>query len=414
MKEIFTSNYQETSLTIVSSEIKAIRRNNLTHTGCRLYKDGKIGTAGSIGNIDINELFAKAEQKLNYQIDYPVEPTKNIENHYKNESCQITDKEFYNEIEKILKEIVRLHPDFVISNKAGLIQIFKTLKNEVGMSLSHFDRYINIELYLKQKGSSDIINVEFLIKTRELEPDKIIKASSELISAYTNILPFPKEPLPLILRDNVYPSPILSVFQKNLNAEVMGTGTSLFQNQFGKEVFSKDFSLKLRKINPEENFTPVFDMEGVITLEKLSYLIKNGVILRPYSDKRTSIMYGYENTGCAEGSYSSVPCLYMGRGTNSEIEKGDKTIKELLNGKMGILLSISYGGDYTADGNYASPVQLAYLTDGEKLLGRLPNFTIKSSVYDIFGKNFIGMSSDKLYTNSNRRMLVTRMKIEPL
>ena len=414
MKEIFTSNYQEMSLSIVSSEIKAIRRNNITYTGCRLYKDGKIGVAGSIGNIDINELFAKAERKLKFQIDYPVEPTKNVENHYKNESCKITDKEFYNEIEKIIKEIVRLHPDFVISNKASLIETYKRLRNEVGMNLSHFDRYINIEIYLKQKGSPDVVNMEFLINTRELESDKIIKATSELISAYTNILPFPKEPLPLILRDNIYPNPILSIFQTNLNAEVVGTGTSLFQNQFGKEVFSKDFSLKLRKINPEENFTPVFDMEGIITPEKLSYLIKDGVILRPYSDKRTSILYGYENTGCAEGSYSSVPNLYMGRGTNSEIEKGNKTIKELLNGQMGILLSIVSGGDYTPDGNYATPVQLAYLTDGEKLLGRLPNFTIKGSVYDIFGKDFIGMSSDKLYTNSNRRMLVTKMNIEPL
>ena len=414
MKEIYTSNYQETSLTIVSNEIKAIRKINSTSTGCRLYKDGKIGVAGSLGKVDIDELFAKAERKLEYQIDYPVEPTKNIENHYKNENCKITDREFYDEIEKILKEIARLHPDFIISNRVSLIQTRISLENEVGMNLSHFDKYMNIELYLTQKGSSDIVNMELCIKTRELETDKIIKALSELISAYTNRLSLPKEPLPVILRDNVYPNPILSVFQRNLGADTVGTGTSLFQNQFGKEVFSKNFSLKFKKTNPEENFTPLFDMEGTITPEKLSYLIKNGVILRPYSDKVSSMKYGYENTGNSDGGCRTVPKLCVGRGSNSEIEKGNKTIKELLNGQMGILLSMAYGGDFTQDGSYASPVQLAYLTDGEKLLGRLPEFTVKGSVYDFFGKDFIGMSCDKLYANCNRRMLVTRMNIEPL
>ena len=81
---------------------------------------------------------------------------------------------------------------------------------------------------------------------------------------------------------------------------------------------------------------------------------------------------------------------------------------------MGLLVMFAGGGDFTPDGKYASPVQLAYLTDGEKLIGRVPEFTIKSSIYDIFGKNFIGMSCDRLYTNNNDRMLVTRMDIEQL
>ena len=72
------------------------------------------------------------------------------------------------------------------------------------------------------------------------------------------------------------------------------------------------------------------------------------------------------------------------------------------------------GGDFTPDGNFATPVQLSYLTDGEKLLGRLPKFVIKSSVYDIFGKDFIGMSKDKLYLRGNHNIFVTRMDIKSL
>ena len=55
MKEKFTHHFQQTSLTIVLSEIQAIRRKNTTRTACRVYKDGKIGIAGSIGKADTDE-----------------------------------------------------------------------------------------------------------------------------------------------------------------------------------------------------------------------------------------------------------------------------------------------------------------------------------------------------------------------
>ena len=407
MKEKVIQHVQQTSLTIVLSEIQAIRRKNTVRTACRVYKDGKIGISGCIGKADEKELFAKAEQNLEYQIDYPVEPTENLKSHTKIDECKITDGELCNDVDKILKELTRLHPDFTVSHKVNLNEIECKMENELGMDLSFSDRTIQVAMLLRQKGSSDIMNTAFGIPTRKLEPEKIIKASSELISAYTNMLPFPKEPLPLILQDNI----VTPIFDRDLSAKLMGTGSSLFQKQIGQEVFAKNFSLKIEN-DPIESFSPTFDMEGVITPDNLTYLVKDGVILRPYSDKRTSKMYGYENTGCAiGGSYDSVPTLGSPK---LNIESGQKSLKELLNGQMGLLVMFAGGGDFTPDGKYASPVQLAYLTDGEKLIGRVPEFTIKSSIYDIFGKNFIGMSSDRLYTNNNDRMLVTRMDIEQL
>ena len=33
--------------------------------------------------------------------------------------------------------------------------------------------------------------------------------------------------------------------------------------------------------------------------------------------------------------------------------------------------------------------------DGEKILGRLPEFKIASTIFDMFGKDFIGVGSDR-------------------
>ena len=35
------------------------------------------------------------------------------------------------------------------------------------------------------------------------------------------------------------------------------------------------------------------------------------------------------------------------------------------------------------------------LCDGERFIGRLPEFTLRGTIYDMYGKSFIGVSSDK-------------------
>ena len=351
-------------------------------------------------------MYERAQKNLAYSIEYPVKPTKSVKSNIVIDSCNITDSELCSEIEKILKEISKRHPDFTVTHKVNLNKYEISMENELGMNLHFSDRNLNISLLLRKKGSSDIMNTAFGITARELDTDRITQACSDHILAYNTMLPFPKKPLPLILQDDV----ITQIFKRDLSAKLMGTGSSLFQHQIGQRVFNKNFSLKIDN-NPIETYAPAFDMEGIITPEDLSYLVKDGVLIRPYSDKRTSMMYGYENTGCADGSYDSVPTLGP---ANAKIVPGQKSLKELLNGENGLLVMFAGGGDFTPDGKYASPVQLAYLTDGEKLLGRVPEFTIKASIYDIFGKNFIGMSNNKIFNHANERLCVALMDIEQL
>ena len=71
---------------------------------------------------------------------------------------------------------------------------------------------------------------------------------------------------------------------------------------------------------------------------------------------------------------------------------GNKSIKELLNGKLGIIPVQAYGGGFKEKGEYTMPVQIGLLTDGEKILGRVPPFTISTNVFDMFGKDFLGVA----------------------
>ncbi|MBU1108228.1 MAG: hypothetical protein KKB51_16265 [Candidatus Riflebacteria bacterium] len=406
MREKIVQQVKQTSLSIVQNKISAVRRKNIQKTGCRVMRDNKIGVAGGLGAISEDELFARAEKSLSWGVDYPTGAVSNLQSDTRLDELMIDDKQLCETVEKVLNELKRRHPDFAVSNKVNISNISLNIKNDNGLALSHRDSYINWSFLLKGNTSTGIMDTFFGLVDRKIESEKVIESTSQIIEAYKNLIELPVGDLPVIIDQ----ASLTRLFQRDLNGKIAGNKASLLQKQFGQKSFADNFSVQIVN-DPVETFGPAFDMEGSICPDELRWLIKNGVILRPYTDRRTAMRYGYENTCCADGAYDSVPSL---GGCNLEISHSDKTLAQLLPGGKGIMIAIASGGDFTPDGSFASPVQVAWLTDGKQLLGRLPELTIKGSLFDFFGKDFIGVSSDKIYLSGNDRMLVTRLAVSKL
>jgi PmbA protein len=406
MREKIVQQVKQTSLSIVQNSISAIRRKNIQKTGCRVIKNGKIGVAGGLGEVKDEELFVRAENALEYGVEYPVEACSNRQLHDRLNELSLSDLQISEAAEKVLAELKRRHPDFAVGNKVNYSNISLSLSNDAGLSLSHNDSYISWSFALKSSSSTGIMDTFFGVVDRRLEPERVIEATSAIIDAYNNKVELPAGDLPVI----IHQSALTRLFQRDLNGKIVGNKASLLQQKFGQKVFADNFNVALEN-DPIETFGPRFDMEGAICADERRWLIKDGVILRPYTDKRTAKRYGFDHTACADGAYDSVPSL---GGCNMEIQHSGKVLSELLPGGRGILVAVASGGDFTPDGKFATPVQVSYLTDGVKLLGRLPELTIKGSLFDFFGSDYIGVSSDKLYLSGNERMLVTRLATEKL
>ena len=56
---------------------------------------------------------------------------------------------------------------------------------------------------------------------------------------------------------------------------------------------------------------------------------------------------------------------------------------------------LASGGDTTPDGHFATPVQMAYLMENGKLVGRLPELNIGGNFFDLLGKGFLGAVQDE-------------------
>ena len=134
--------------------------------------------------------------------------------------------------------------------------------------------------------------------------------------------------------------------------------------------------------------------------------IDKGVPLLGYSDRRIAEKYNVPYTGNAWSSFTDVP---SNGNVKFFIKRSPKTTKELLAGRLTIVLDNASGGGFNEKGDYVMPVHHAFLCDGEKFLGSLPPFTLSSNMFDMFGKDFIGVGSDQPVFND--KQVLVKVKI---
>ena len=400
VKETYIVRNREINLSISAGEINSVIKKSITQSACRAYDNGCIGVSGKLGEAD-EDLMAQAVRNLKLQIPYEPEATSGMVRQEDWQSRLLNNRSSSGEAFTV--ENKKEYPQFIFSNKIRLSEISKQLRNDAGTDLRFSDRLMSFELLVKHAESVSVFDDTLVYVTRRPDRETFLKEARERLDAFLNPLPLPKENvLPMI----VMPSAFGEFLFQNLDALAMGRGTSFFNGKLGQKLFDEKFSFYVDR-GSEAFGTAFFDAEGSTCENDRCYLIQNGVLVRPFADKKLRKEFGFENTATAGGAYDSVP-------SNTDIcfsmESSSQTLKELMGEKDGIYISVMSGGDFTSEGNFASPVQTAYLYHGGKLVGKLPEFNVSGNIYDIFGKNFAGVSSDRAYEGDFK--MVVKMKIQ--
>lgn len=406
IKEKYINRIKETSINVVQTNLESVRNKDITKTGVRIYKDGFIGVAGAIGSFDEKELEKQAEEALENKITYEFEVTRD-----KKESLDLY-SEFINadnvikEIDELLSDIRREQPQFSFFNKINLVEKEVSLANDIGTDLYYRDKYIEFMLGFKEKTSINIFDGFVGYTGREYDRKEIIKFINKVCDAYGNLVGLPEgNKLPIVFSTGEY-LPFIK-FMEDLSGLKVACKSSLFSDKIGEKFFNEDFTL-YSSCDSKSSGRPFFDAEGVVNENYLYPLIKDGVVAAPYTDKRVASNFKLKLTGSSIADYDEIPTLGF---TSFKVKESEKTAKELLNGQMGIFVMIASGGDFTPEGDFGAPVQLAFLFDGENFIGRLPEFKISSNIFDMFGKDYIGVSKDKVFSLGEDKYMVMKLNI---
>jgi len=255
------------------------------------------------------------------------------------------------------------------------------------MEYENIDCAVNVSVTFKHVDSKDITDGYFSFSLRDFDKEVFTKMADNYLANYETELELPEE---IIINSQYYG--LLGALSSNLDGESIALKTSLLSDKIGEKVFSEDFTLLHDVSDKECWFNRFWDGDGCVNENDRRVFIDKGVVVTGYADKKNADKYNIPHTGNAYMSMADIPGA---GGLNLRITRSEKSIKELLDGRYCVIPVMYSGGGFADNGDYTMPVQCAMLSDGEKILGKVPPFTIVSSMYDMFGKDFIGVGSDQ-------------------
>ena len=373
------------NISIEETRIKSFNKESSEEHSFRVYDGEYAGIHYVQGKISDEAGYSKAEENLALKRPYKF-GQETGSRHRDSTEAEYSDKELMDIARQVIEYLSTRHPDYSFMGEVSEEKYTRIMTNSLGLDYSNTDCAVSVNFRFKHKDSKNISDGFMGIGMRTFEFGKFTDMADNYLDSFTNMVELPEE---LIIQDKYYS--YLGKFYDQLNAENIALGTSLFSDKVGSKVFADSFTLMHDVSDKECWFTPFFDGAGVVLPDDRCAFIENGVLISGFSDKHTAEKYGVKHTGSGSFNYRDIPQPgYI----NLRIARSDKTVKELLDGRLTVVPIWAAGGGFNEKGEYVMPVQTAMLCDGERFIGRLPEFTMKGSMFDMFGSDFIGVGSD--------------------
>ena len=403
IQETYTLIDDQVSVKISGSAAESLRTKRIKRTGLRVYQAGCVGVSGYMGEDGEAEALKRAEAALAYKVPYPCQPEAGRQRAEVEGGTPFTPQALDAEAGAVLQALKKDFPQFVFSApgiKSGTATV--TLKNSAGLDLSHAVTNHEFGLLYKLATSASIMDGWFAFEGPRYDRAAFLAYAGEVLNAHLNPVPLPAEGrLPVFFVD--CDQLVRNIFVRELDGMTFGAGGSLFSGKAGQKLFSEGLTLFNGRAR---NRLPFFDAEGVAG-EGFVH-IADGVLKAPYSDKKTAGKYGFQPSGHAFAAYDGAPTTGS---SGLTIKPQSRTIKEMLGGQPAICVSLASGGDFTSEGGFGTPAQLAFLLKDGKLVGKLPELQLSSSVYQMYGPDFLGVSADTVMPLSGNRWLGFMMDV---
>lgn len=190
-------------------------------------------------------------------------------------------------------------------------------------------------------------------------------------------------------------------------ADLYFNKSSLLDGKLGQKIFNEKFSFLVNRDPKSQLNIPFFDAEGVVNDNFVNYVVKNGVLERLMTCKKSAAQYNTENLGSASASYNGVPGLGAG---GAEVADTAESLAELVQGEA-VYVTTTGGGDMTPSGDFSLPVIVSYLYKDGKLVGRLPEFTISANIFDVLGNDFVGVTRKGIFQFGRLSYFVYKAKL---
>ena len=406
IKENIIIKNSNVTVAVAGSEVTSLRIIEEYKKGYRVYENGLIGISGSEDKTSDEIMWKKAIDNLANEVTYPYPVTSNINHNIRCVENQMTNKEFFESVKHLIATLSKRFPDFIFSNMISMEETTTILTNECNTHLENYDKFYHIAIIVKDKSSSNVFDATIAYDTRRFNEEEIVKNAELILAPYHNVVDI--EDGEYVVFGNIYEFGRKLI--TDLAADSCMSGSSMFSNKIGQKIFSEKFTLFADRNPASAIAVSFFDDEGTVN-ENFRYpLIKEGVFIGPSTSKRDAFKYNLPNTGQAEGQYDGLPSVSP---YNVLVAKNDMTIAEITKNQKGVLIAVASGGDATPTGEFSTPVQLGYLVENGKIIGRLPEINVSGNLFRMFNEDYVGMPRDNFTIGASEieHQMAIKMKV---
>lgn len=401
-KEFLTTTAGSVTLNVTAGKIDSYRRKDETQNTVRVYEDGKIGVAGSLGEADWDALTASAVEALANGIPYPCSLDENKKELHTAEEI-LPAEELLPAMQHLLDRLAVECPRFGISNKIKLSHFTSTYKNSKGAELSASDVYLVISLIFQNKGAGNLFDCSYGAQVKSFDEDAVVADCKKLHDAFYTDVDIEAGEYPVLFA----PGEALGIALQHFVGELYASGASLLSGKLGQKVANETFTLcddRDPRTNPGATF---FDDEGQVAPDYRQPLVKNGVLTNLLVSKNSAAMFGLPGAATSGAAYDGVPSVTF---QGFHVEQTHGTVADLVPGKA-IFVAMASGGDMTPDGHFATPVQLAYLVENGEIKGKLPELNIAGDFFDIIGDKYLGCAPDTLLPSTGGTLMAVKLQV---
>lgn len=403
-KEYITTVSTNLTINLIQGKPESFRKVVEKTNTVRVYQDGCIGVAGSIGETNFDELEKLAVENLGNKLPYPSKLPKNKVRDMDTRKNIFDVDKLVQYVTTLMERVNKAAPGFYFSNKISYRELEQAYSNTEGTKLSYKGNCFDAEIVIKAKSSANLMDLFYGFSQNYADMDKIVADIVTITEKYGTPVDIEPGKYPVIIEE---PSVIASAI-RDLAVEAYAANSSLFKGKLGQKVFADNYSLLVDR-NPDEVYcVPFFDAEGEYTDGYRQYFFKDGVLTNLLGNKRSADLYSLPVVQSSGAPYDGIPQAAY---TGFSMQMADKSIAELTKEKT-VMVIVASGGDITTAGDYATPVQYAYLVQNGKILGKLPDIKIHGNIFDIYGKDYVCAFNKTMLGYNDSKCILTHMNVE--
>ncbi len=401
-KEILRCRKETVTLNVTANRVDSYRRQEETQNTVRVYENGNIGIAGSLGAFDEAKLTEKAAEALESGINYPcLLENRTEESHHDEEILPPT--AFLPSIQHLLDRLSAECPRFAISNKVSLIRSASEYKNSKGACLHATNSHLGYSLLFQNRGAGNLYDCYYGATVRSFDEDAVVADCKSMHDAFYKDCDIDEGEYPVFIE----PAELFGSMLNHFVGQLYVSGASLLSGKLGQKVANASLSAYCDRDPETSGAGAFFDDEGQVAPEYRQPLIENGVFTNVLVSKGTAEMLHLPHAATSGASYDGVPGLGF---SGLYIKPTASAPSEIVPGKS-VLVMVASGGDMTPDGHFATPVQLAYLVENGKILGRLPELNISGDFADLLGDGYLGCVQDAFFPSVQGQYIACKMKV---